>query len=103
MTRERPDRHDLVVLLTAVTAIKLLIALPTTGTNDVVTFLSFGQVVSRSGLGEAYRTLPEFNHVPLTSYYVALVSHLGSFPFGSACPGSSPMWAPRSPCSASKR
>ena len=76
---------------------KLIIALHTIGTNDVVTFYQFGEQLLSHGLESTYRNSIAFNHPPLTAYYLRAICkledahtlepfHIG-FPFLLRLPG----------------
>lgn len=68
-------------------AVKLILAMVTTGSNDVGTFFRFGTYIREHGLGAMYRSDPEFNHLPLTGIYCALTVTLPWFPFWIRLPG----------------
>ena len=50
--------------------LKLLIALNTEGTNDVIYFHRFARDLTQHGLEWTYRNQSKFNHPPLTSYFL---------------------------------
>ncbi|HEY2342351.1 MAG TPA: glycosyltransferase 87 family protein [Chthoniobacteraceae bacterium] len=67
-----------IVLLLAFLALaaKLYCAATTCGTNDAVTFLSFGHRIDRSGLIVMYRETIIFNHTPLVGWFTAAIFDL---------------------------
>jgi Gpi18-like mannosyltransferase len=84
--------------------LKLVIAYNTFGSNDVVTFYSFGRSLSDHGLEWTYRrgivwlpVAPIFNHPPVTAYYLRFIDGLSrqeifrangfNFPFLIRLPG----------------
>lgn len=86
-SRSRCSRQAVLALTLGATAVKVVIAASTDGTNDVFTFLRFGTFISENGLGAMYRADPEFNHVPLTALISVIASHLGNFGFWIRLPG----------------
>ena len=52
---------------------KLVCAALTHGTNDVDTFYNFGRFIWEHGLLAQYRATLEFNHPPVTGWFVALL------------------------------
>lgn len=81
-TGRSPDstraQYPAFVIFTALIAlaIKVVIALNTIGTNDVVTFYRFGQQLLHHGLEYSYRHDIAFNHPPLTAYYLETIYEL---------------------------
>ena len=61
--------------------IKLAIAYQTFGSNDVVTFYHFSHALTKHGLGAVYQNDINFNHPPLTSYYLRAIFWLAHQPF----------------------
>ncbi len=102
MTRPEPpqsvDRTGLIIAVAALAAvIKILIALTTLGTNDVVAFYEFARAIETHGLTWTYEHSILFNHPPLIGYLLRgliwlahqpSVQQLGiSFPFLLRLPG----------------
>ena len=66
------------------TAIKLVIAWNTIGTNDVVAFFLFAHSIVEHGLQATYESSSSFNHPPLTAHFLASILRLSQTPFCSA-------------------
>jgi hypothetical protein len=72
----------LIVAVALVAAfIKLVIALNTLGTNDVVAFYQFAKAVEAHGLPWAYENSILFNHPPLVGYLLHGLASLSRLPF----------------------
>jgi hypothetical protein len=56
--------------------VKIMIALNTLGTNDVVLFYEFGRILTQHGLEWTYRHSIYFNHPPLTAYFLQAIYYL---------------------------
>ncbi len=83
-------RHVLQFAALAALVAKLACAALTRGTNDVDTFYNYGRFIWEHGLLAQYRATPEFNHPPVTGWFVALLyGLLGGlgFPFLLRLPG----------------
>jgi Glycosyltransferase family 87 len=92
------DRSGLIIAVAALAAIiKILIALTTLGTNDVVAFYEFAKAIEAHGLIWTYEHSILFNHPPLTGYLLrgliwlahqSSLEQLGiTFPFLLRLPG----------------
>jgi hypothetical protein len=92
------DRTGLIIAIAALAAIiKILIALTTLGTNDVVAFYEFAKAIETHGLTWTYEHSILFNHPPLIGYLLRgliwlahqpSMQQLGiSFPFLFRLPG----------------
>ena len=64
------------VALFAMTLLKILWALTSAGSVDVVLFYNFGKGVEQYGLTEIYRMDEKFNHTPLTAGFAWLLYHI---------------------------
>lgn len=94
----RSDRRGMIIAVAALAAaVKIVIALLTLGTNDVVAFYEFAKAIEAHGLSWTYEHSILFNHPPLVGYLLRgliWLSHqpaleqLGiSFPFLFRLPG----------------
>jgi uncharacterized membrane protein len=92
------DRSRLIIAVAALAAaLKILIALATFGTNDVVAFYEFAKAIEAHGLTWTYEHSILFNHPPLVGYLLRgliwlthqpALEQLGiSFPFLLRLPG----------------
>lgn len=92
------DRSGLIIAVAALAAaLKILIALATFGTNDVVAFYEFAKAIEAHGLSWTYEHSILFNHPPLVGYLLRgliwltrqpALEQLGiSFPFLLRLPG----------------
>jgi hypothetical protein len=87
---ERPQRHRVEPVFwigaCAVLALvlKLVIALGTVGTNDVIRFYEFAADLTHVGLEQTYRLDPSFNHPPLVSHFLTVIYDLSHRPFAQA-------------------
>lgn len=92
------DRSRLIIVVAALAAaLKILIALATFGTNDVVAFYEFAKAIETHGLTWTYEHSILFNHPPLVGYLLRgliwltrqpALEQLGiSFPFLLRLPG----------------
>ena len=61
--------------------LKLVIAINTFGTSDVLGFYEFGKALTENGLEWTYRHSIYFNHPPLTAYYVRAIYQFDHQPF----------------------
>ena len=79
----RRDRSQVWVVATALVAlaIKLVIALNTFGTNDVIAFYQFASSLTEHGLRWCYENLVAFNHPPLVAYSLEGILRLSHEPF----------------------
>ena len=59
---------------------KLYIAYTTFGTNDVLSFLQFARALTAHGLQWTYANVPNFNHPPLTAYFLRGIYYLDEYP-----------------------
>ncbi|MEO6741638.1 MAG: glycosyltransferase 87 family protein, partial [Chthoniobacteraceae bacterium] len=72
-----PSRTRAVWLaLLGVTLLKILWALNSAGSVDMVLFYNFGKGVEQHGLTELYRMDEKFNHTPLTGGFAWLLQHI---------------------------
>jgi Gpi18-like mannosyltransferase len=76
------DRSALWIIAAGLVALtlKLAIAFNTLGSNDVVTFYSYGKALSEHNLEWTYQHRTSFNHPPLTAYYLRAISQLEHTP-----------------------
>jgi Glycosyltransferase family 87 len=82
MNPNRDLRTTCIIALALVAlTLKLAIAYNTFGTNDAVTFYSFGKALSENGLEWTYRHSIYFNHPPLAAYYLRAIYLLDHQPF----------------------
>jgi uncharacterized membrane protein len=75
MTRPDPpqsaDRSGLIIAVAVLAAvIKIVIALTTLGTNDVVAFYEFAKAIETHGLSWTYEHSILFNHPPMVGYFL---------------------------------
>lgn len=63
----------IVAAATIACAIKLLVALNTFGTNDVMAFYQFGQSLSQHGLEHTYGSGIAFNHPPVVAHFLRFI------------------------------
>ena len=59
---------------------KLYIAYTTFGTDDVLSFFQFARALTAHGLQWTYANLPNFNHPPLTAYFLRGIYYLDQYP-----------------------
>ena len=73
-----PPSHKRAVWLAllGVTVLKILWALNSAGSVDVVLFYNFGKGVEQYGLTELYKMDEKFNHTPLTGGFAWLLYHI---------------------------
>src|SRR6476620_8419150 len=94
----RSDRSGLIIAVAVLAAgLKILIALATFGTNDVVAFYELSKAIEGHGLSWTYEHSILFNHPPLVGYLLraliwlsrqSVFEQLGiSFPFLLRLPG----------------
>jgi uncharacterized membrane protein len=92
------DRSGLIMAVALLAAaIKIVIALTTLGTNDVIAFYEFAKAIETHGLSWTYEHSILFNHPPLIGYFLRgliwlshqpALEHLGiTFPFLLRLPG----------------
>jgi hypothetical protein len=59
---------------------KLYVAYTTFGTNDVLSFFQFARALTAHGLEWTYANVPDFNHPPLTAYFIRGIYLLDQYP-----------------------
>jgi hypothetical protein len=71
------------ILLAAIvaTAVKLLLAWNTIGTNDTIVFFRCARELTLQGLAETYRQAILFTHPPLVAYYLRAIYELSNSAF----------------------
>jgi hypothetical protein len=70
------SRRDRTVVLTCALfamALKVIIAVQTLGSNDIVSFYQFAHTLCEHGLEWTYRHHRAFNHPPLIAYYLEVI------------------------------
>jgi len=93
------DWRNLVIISLALVALgaKIAIAYNTIGTNDAVNFYEFGRALSSHSLEWTYQRSRDFNHPPLTAYFLRAIYDITQkrwcqdlgihFPFALRLPG----------------
>ncbi|MFO7870737.1 MAG: glycosyltransferase family 39 protein [Kiritimatiellia bacterium] len=77
--------HSLKAAMALGLVLRLIPALTTVGTQDVLTWLSFRDSIVNSGLIGTYSSMPHFNHPPLVGLYLYFTNGLsGLIPFAFA-------------------
>src|SRR5450432_2247082 len=86
MTKQVPKQQTIDPAIWIVAAavlaflIKLYIAYTTFGTNDVLSFFQFAKALTVHGLQWTYANVPDFNHPPLTAYFLRGIYYLDQYP-----------------------
>jgi Gpi18-like mannosyltransferase len=76
------QRTQLLVVVSALIALalKLVIAMNTFGTNDVIALYQFGACLTQHGLYWTYKNVVAFNHPPLVAYFLQATFRLSQLP-----------------------